>query len=66
MDRENFFMSAGTIDQIFGPRCARVSVPCETVLTLRVMNSFSPGYLDEVFRGKTMFIIFGEMPYHTL
>ena len=36
MDNENVLMSAGTIDQIFGPKCARVSVPYATFLTLRV------------------------------
>ena len=66
LDREKFFISLGTIDQILGPRWAKVSVPLDTDLTLRVIKSFSPGYVDLIFRGKTRFIIFGESPYDTL
>ena len=46
IDKENFFISAGTIDQILGPRCARVSVPDDTFLILRVTKLFCPGYLE--------------------
>ena len=65
-DNENFFISPGTISQIFGPRCASVSVPCETFLTFQVLKTFSPGYFDDVFKGKTEFIISGDRPYQTL
>ena len=34
LDNENCFMSFGTIDHIFGPMWANVSVPQETVLVL--------------------------------
>lgn len=66
MDKEYFFISGGTNDHIFGPRYASVSVPFETDLTLCVLKSLPPGYLDEGFKGKTKFMIFGESPYHTL
>ena len=42
LDNEYFFMSFGTIDQICGPRCAKDSVPQETVLTLEVLKMPSP------------------------
>ena len=62
LDNENFFMSFGTIDQIFGPRWAKVSVPQETVLTLKVLKTLSPGYMAREFRGKIESIIFGDRP----
>ena len=65
-DRGNVFISLGIFDQIFGPRWARVSIPQETVLTLKVLKVFSPGYSTRVFRGKIRFMIFGASPYATL
>ena len=52
IDKEKHFSSDGTIDQILGPRCAKVSVPYKTFLTFRVINSFNPGYLAKGLRGK--------------
>ena len=50
------------IDQIFGPRCAKVSVPYLTVLTLRVLNLFSDGYRVLSLREK-LETLFSEI-YH--
>ena len=61
LDKEKNFISLGTIDQIFGPRCAKDSVPQETDLTLTVLKSFSPGYFARELRGKIMFMIFGDI-----
>ena len=54
------------IDQILGPRCAKVSVPYLTEFTFRVLNLFSDGYLVLSLRGKTCVIITGERPFATL
>ena len=62
LDKENFFISLGTIDQIRGPRCAKDSVPQETVLTLEVLKTPSPGYVTPGFMRKINSIIFGDSP----
>ena len=59
-------MALGIIDQILGPRCAKVSVPYLTDFTFRVMNIFSDGHLILSFRGKTCDIMTGERPLETL
>ena len=56
-------MSLGIIDQILGPRCAKVSVPYLTDFTFRVLNIFSDGYLILSSRGKTCDIMMGIWYY---
>ena len=62
LDSEYFFMSDGTSAQICGPRCAKVSVPQEVVLTLKVLNTRSLGYMVLEFKGKIKSIILGARP----
>ena len=59
-------MPLGIIEQILGPRCAKVSVQYLTDFTFRVLNIFSDGYLILSFRGKTCDIMTGERPFATL
>ena len=66
LDRENIFISLGTIDQILGAKWASDSEPLETDFTLRVEKTLEPGYLELVFIGRTMLIISGERPFTTL
>ena len=66
LDSESFFISVGIIDQILGPRWAKVSVPQYTVLILNVLKIFSHGYFPWGLQGKTSLIISGARPYATL
>ena len=60
LDNENLLRFFGTIDQIFGPRCAKDSVPQETVFTLHVLKTLFPGYLLLDFSGKIWSMILGD------
>ena len=50
IDKENYFKWLGTIDQIFEPICASLSVPYENVFIFLVISSDKGIYPEPIFQ----------------
>ena len=59
------FIKSGTRAHIFGPKCAKVSVPYFAVCVFLVLNLFFEQYLMFSFIGNTRDMITGESPFIT-
>ena len=63
---QDSFISFGIIAHIFGPKCAKVSVPYLTVRTFRVIKGLSEQYFTELLSGNTSNINWGDILFITL